>query len=168
MCSVLGTSSLILSSQVPDCLSFYGKYHKFALTHGKRHRVPSVSWGGGGYLNCKPQARASSVSSLKPQAIEHAKPVPLSKPGIISILGVTIVTPTRNDRGRFRSPHANVLGRLIPNCLPKKPEMRPWVDQTNEAHHREIREVSLETRRREERGRSSGPDLFTFIILLVN
>ena len=34
------------------------------------------------------------------------------------ILGVTIVTPIRNDHGRFRSPHANVLGRLAPNCLP--------------------------------------------------
>ena len=35
-----------------------------------------------------------------------------------SLLGVTIVTPIRNDHGRFRSPHANVLGRLVPNCLP--------------------------------------------------
>ena len=34
------------------------------------------------------------------------------------LLGVTIVTPIRNDHGRFRSPHANVLGRLVPNCLP--------------------------------------------------
>ena len=36
----------------------------------------------------------------------------------LRILGVTIVTPIRNDHGRFRSPHANVLGRLAPNCLP--------------------------------------------------
>ena len=35
-----------------------------------------------------------------------------------AILGVTIVTPIRNDHGRFRSPHANILGRLFPNCLP--------------------------------------------------
>ena len=56
------------------------------------------------------------------------------------------MTPIRNDHGRFRSPHANVLGRLVPNCLPtrKKAETRPWVDQTNVAHHGEIREVSLE------------------------
>ena len=54
---------------------------------------------------------------------------------LLSILGVMIVTPIRNDRGRFRSPH--VLGRLVPNCLPtlKKAEMRPWEDQTNVAHH---------------------------------
>ena len=56
------------------------------------------------------------------------------------------MTPIGNDRGRFQSPHANVLGRLVPNCLPmgKKAEMRQWVHQTNEAHHGEIREVSLE------------------------
>ena len=52
----------------------------------------------------------------------------------------------RNDPGRFRSPHANVLGRLVPNGLPKgkKADTRPWVDLTNEAQHVEIHEVSVE------------------------
>ena len=49
--------------------------------------------------------------------------------------------------GRFRSPHANVLGRLVPNGLPKgnKADTRPWVDLTNEAQH-------VETHARSERG----------------
>ena len=48
--------------------------------------------------------------------------------------------------GRFRSPHANVLGRLVPNGLPKgkKADTRPWIDLTNEAQHVEIYEVSVE------------------------
>ena len=79
------------------------------------------------------------------------------------VLGVTIVTPIRNDRGRFRSPHANVLGRLVPNCLPtrRKAEMRPWVDQTSVAHHGGIREVILE--HAEEKARSTVQTRFVHI-----
>ena len=33
----------------------------------------------------------------------------------IVLLGVMIVTPMRNDPGHFWSPHANVLGWVIPN-----------------------------------------------------
>ena len=53
--------------------------------------------------------------------------------------------PIRNDPGRFRSPHANVLGRLVPNGLPKgkKADTRPLVDLTNEAQHVETHEVSV-------------------------
>ena len=54
--------------------------------------------------------------------------------------------PIRNDPGRFRSSHANVLGRLVPNGFPKgkKADTRPWVDLTNEAQHVETHEVSVE------------------------
>ena len=41
---------------------------------------------------------------------------------------------------------ARVLGRLVPNGLPKgkKADTRPWVDLTNEAQHVETHEVSVE------------------------
>ena len=54
--------------------------------------------------------------------------------------------PIRNDPGRFRRPHANVLGRLVPDGLPtgSKAEMRRWIDLTNEAQHGGTCEVSLE------------------------
>ena len=42
--------------------------------------------------------------------------------------------------------------------------MRPWVDQSNVAHHRNLRSQPG-VRRREEHGRLSEPSLFTFIIL---
>ena len=79
------------------------------------------------------------------------------------VLGGTIVTPIRNDHGHFQNPHANVLGRLVLICLPrrKKAEMRPWVDQTNVAHHGEIREVSLE--RAEEKSASTVRTRFVHI-----
>ena len=56
------------------------------------------------------------------------------------------MTPIRNDSGHFRSPHANVLGRVVPNGLPtgKKAEMRPSVNLTNKVQDVGIREVSLE------------------------
>ena len=39
-----------------------------------------------------------------------------------------------------------VLGRLVPNGLPKgkKADTRPWVDLTNESQHVETHEVSVE------------------------
>ena len=54
--------------------------------------------------------------------------------------------PIRNDLGHIRSPHTNVLSRIIPNGLPtgKKAEMRPSVDLTNKAQDVGIRDVSLE------------------------
>ena len=44
--------------------------------------------------------------------------------------GLAHARPIRNDPGRFRSPHATILGRLVPNGLPmgKKADTRPWVD----------------------------------------
>ena len=39
------------------------------------------------------------------------------------LMGVTIVTPNRNDLGHFGSPHAIVLGWLVPNGL--REERRP-------------------------------------------
>ena len=65
---------------------------------------------------------------------------------VYTLSGVMIVTPTRNYPGHFRSPHANILGRVILNGLPvgKKAEMRLLVDLTNEAQHVGTREVSLE------------------------
>ena len=65
----------------------------------------------------------------------------------------------RNDPGRFRSPHANVLGRLVPNGLPtgKKAETRPSVDLTSEVQHVGIHKVSLE--HAEEKSAVDRPDL---------
>ena len=53
--------------------------------------------------------------------------------GCSEILGVTIVTPIRNDPGRVRSPHANVWGRLVSNHLPtgKKAGIRSQIDLPN-------------------------------------
>ena len=56
------------------------------------------------------------------------------------------MTPLGMTRVIFQSPHANVLGWVIPNGLPtgKKAETRPSVDLTNEAQHVGIHEVSAE------------------------
>ena len=68
------------------------------------------------------------------------------------------MTPIRNDPGHFRNPHANILGRVVPNGLPTgKAEMRPSVDLTNEAQHIGTREVSLERAKR--KSTADHPDL---------
>ena len=56
------------------------------------------------------------------------------------------MTPIRNDRGRFRSPHANVYWAGRPELHPHVKEGRNEAvgRPTNVAHHGEIREVSLE------------------------
>ena len=63
---------------------------------------------------------------------------PIVSYGFVGIAFVSVSLPT--------SPHANVLGRLVPNGLPKgkKADTRPWVDFTNEAQHVETHEVSVE------------------------
>ena len=52
------------------------------------------------------------------------------------------MTPNQERPGRFLSPHANVLGRLVPTG--SKAEMRKWIDLTNEAQHGGTRKISLE------------------------
>ena len=58
----------------------------------------------------------------------------------------------------YGSPHAKVLGQLVPNGLPteKKAERRPRVDLSNEAQHRRTHEVSLA--RSEEKSAVDRPD----------
>ena len=64
----------------------------------------------------------------------------------VLVLGVTIVTPIRNDLGHLRSLHANILGEVVPNGLPARKETAIWpsVDLTNEAQHVGTHKVSLE------------------------
>ena len=79
------------------------------------------------------------------------------------------MTPIRNDRGRFRSPHANA------NIGPARPELPPHMKEgRNEAvggpNQRSTPRRNPRShpgaRRSEERGRPSEPGLFTFIIVL--
>ena len=59
------------------------------------------------------------------------------------------MTPIRNDPGRFRIPHANVLGQLAPNKLPtgNKAEIRSHIDLIKEVLHHGTDEVSMECMR---------------------
>ena len=79
------------------------------------------------------------------------------------VYGMSIGSHDRNDPGRFRRPHANVLGRLVPNGLPtgSKAEMRRWIDLTNEAQRGGTREASLE--RAEEKKSVDRPDPACYI-----
>ena len=56
-----------------------------------------------------------------------------------------IVTPIRNNPGRFRIPHDNVLGRLAPNNLPtgKKAEIKLQIDLIKEALYHGTDKVSV-------------------------
>ena len=84
------------------------------------------------------------------------------------LLGVTIVTPIRNNPGHFQSAHANVLGRVIPNGLPtgNKAEMRPSEDLTNEMQHVGTCKVSLE--RAERKSTVDCPDpVWSFLIIII-
>ena len=76
------------------------------------------------------------------------------------------MTPIRNDHGRFRSPHANMIG-------PARHELPPHVKEgRNKAVGRPNQRSTPRrnprsqpgARRREERGQPSEPGLFTFII----
>ena len=63
----------------------------------------------------------------------------------------------------------HVLGRLVPNGLPKgkKADTRPWVDLTNEAQHVESHEVSVE--RAEEKNAVDHQDpVSSFNIIIYN
>ena len=48
------------------------------------------------------------------------------------VLGVTIVTPIRNDHGHFQNPHANVLGRYHSGYGPPRRCGPPRIDYASE------------------------------------
>ena len=84
----------------------------------------------------------------------------------VLVLGVTIVTPIRNDPGHLRSLHANILGQVVPNGLPtrKKTAMWPSVDLTNEAQHVGTCKVSLES---EQKGIAWSTVLTRFVLFIM-
>ena len=80
------------------------------------------------------------------------------------------MTPIRNNRGCFRSLHANVLGRLVPTASPHMEEGRnEAVGRPNQrSTPRRNPRSQPGAHRREERGRPSKPGLFTFVRALVD